>query len=176
MADVSKPFGGLFRVPDLGDTCLSASQDRDTSVLTINEPRKTIVMFPKGPTAVADGRTSTYRSPWARGRSCWETSRSSHWASPPTSRRPPGGSRRWCRPWRRWARLRWSAGSWSAPSPAAAAARCSPTCPWKVEMKETLTKSNKEEITAVKTPSQIIHFGILGEWIVLRLNCFLQHY
>lgn len=37
MADVSKPFGGLFRVPDLGDTCLSATPDGDTSVFTIND-------------------------------------------------------------------------------------------------------------------------------------------
>lgn len=40
MADVSKPFGGLFRVPDLGDTCLSATQDGDTSVFTINDRKK----------------------------------------------------------------------------------------------------------------------------------------
>lgn len=39
MADVSKPFGGLFRVPDLGDTCLSATQDRNTSVFPINDIR-----------------------------------------------------------------------------------------------------------------------------------------
>lgn len=39
MADVSKPFGGLFRVPDLGDTCLSATQDTNTSVFTINDLR-----------------------------------------------------------------------------------------------------------------------------------------
>lgn len=69
--------------------------------------------------------------------SYWGTSRSSRWASLPTSPRPPVGSRWWRHLSRKTARPRWSAGRRSGPWPAGSRSRCPPTCPGKHNHKET---------------------------------------